>query len=77
MAVDEANGGQTIPSLNQSSASVESTPRPTPRKLPKFPVDLHMPMTVYWPWDDDKIIVRFAIPFLASLAVYVGSPNVE
>lgn len=55
------------------------TPRPTPRKLPKFPIDLQMPLTVYWPESDDKIIVwfEFLVPvFLASEQVFNGvNPN--
>lgn len=45
-----------IPPL-PSSTSIDPSPRPTPRKLPKFPIDLNMPMMVYWPEDDNKIIV--------------------
>lgn len=41
----------------QPTDSPKPTPRPTPRKLPKFPIDLHMPVTVYWPESNDKIIV--------------------
>jgi hypothetical protein len=36
----------------------EAPARPTPRKLPNFPIDLHLPLVIYFPEDDDKIIVR-------------------
>ena len=68
MSVDDVQEESTSTSLAQSSASVEPSTRPTPRKLPKFPIDLNMPMMVYWPHDDNKLIVcidHFLRRFLA------------
>jgi hypothetical protein len=56
MSVDDVQEESTSTSLAQSSASVEPSTRPTSRKLPKFPIDLNMPMMVYWPHDDNKLI---------------------
>ena len=58
----EVDAGQIVKAADepvQASEAPQPTPRPTPRKLPKFPIDLHMPLTVYWPESDDKIIVCF------------------
>jgi len=68
MVIDEPTSAASNSSLSHSTTSVEAATRPIPRKLPKFPVDLHMPMTVYWPHDDDKIIVRFPLSFRPSFA---------
>lgn len=75
---DQTETASAIPLLSSSNAT-DQTPRPTPRKLPKFPIDLNMPMMVYWPEDDNKIIVRnfiFKFSFSALLQTWLSNePN--
>jgi hypothetical protein len=71
MAIDDAQVLIGMNSLDQSTTSIDAPTRPVPRKLPKFPIDLNMPMFVYWPEDDDKVIVRsFFLNFRPTLQLF-------